>query len=231
MADYTFQVLQNKVRYTQFVVNGKLQNLHTDDGVEKINEELMADIVNRAIREVNFDIFEDFEVVTETTEADKDEITLPVDIMLIKDIIIKEAAADLKGVPLESVASYNALVEGGTKVEAMPCKYYLLKRIPQNENTPVRIAQFDTIPKAAYSLEIHYWKLPGKLSADTDVPTIYEAYEPLIIDAARVMTAEYLGDDAALNRHSVGYITKKRKYQSIQKRFSARAVRVRYGLI
>ena len=54
-------------------------------------------------------------------------------------------------------------------------------------------------PKEAYTLTFEYFSSPAKLSAATDVPTIPEAFEDIIVDGGEYYTNYFRGDLEAAN--------------------------------
>jgi hypothetical protein len=228
MAD-SFKGIKDQVRYTKFVIDGKLQNLWTPMGLDAIQEDLLDNIVNKAQRDANMDVLEDADVLTTNTVADADEISVPNDIVLIKDIIIFAATADLRGSPMESVGSYQALIERGTTLEGQPDTYYLNKRTPTASTTPIRTIQFDRTADSAYKIEIHYWTLPTDMTDDSDVPELFEGYQDLIVQRSRYRVAGYLRDNDGIATFLGLYQEELAKAQKLQRRFNSKSDRVRFN--
>ena len=227
----SFKAIKDQVRYTMFQFpDGQLRNLFDDAAEELIPIPLIDELLNKSQRDVNMDVLEDAEVFETVTVLDEDDIALPTDILLIKDIVIFAATTDLRGFPLEKAANYASLVEQGFAVTGSPTIYMLTKKTRSGGSVPVRVVQFNKTCDAAYKIEIHYWVLSLNMTSESDLPEIFEGYHDLIVRRARYRIAELIGDPRFGTFLST-YNEELEKAKRLQGQYNAGPSRVRFGII
>lgn len=115
--------------------------------------------------------------------------------------------------PLEMVSSYTSLVAPGNLFRTLqsgaivgipdvggadvgdlfgpsgkPSKFML------HEQGGVLYALFDTIPDAAYFVDIYYWAIPADMAVDSDTPDIPAQYKSLFRPLSVAKVADFIGD-------------------------------------
>lgn len=222
---YNLKQLHSQVRYTQFVINGKQQNLWTADGLDAMPDGLLTELLNEAGIEIQMQLKADLEIKHNSLTSGSEVLAMPTNLLALKQIVIYDDAneddddeavtgyAANEGEPLEMVSSYSGLIIPGNLFRTQqtgaivgvpsvgdvdvgdlfgtvgkPTKFML------HEQGGTLYALFDTIPDAAYFVDIYYWAIPTDMSVDTSEPTIPAQYRGLFRPLTVAKIAEFIGD-------------------------------------
>lgn len=223
--------IKQSIRNTVFTFpnTGRKWNLWGHEGYELMPDPLLLSLINNSIKDINMEVFDDSEVYEDTMTVNQDYITLPNRIAMIKDVIVFAAAGDDKGYPMEPSATYDRLMVNGTEVTGRPDIYQTGKKTIDGSLT--RYIQFNKLPDAAYPVEVHYWKIPDDVAADTDVPELFLGYHELVETRALWKVATKIGDRDRKLEFMADYTEQLARAKRLQSRFNAPMERVSYGII
>ncbi len=217
------------VRHTRFNYDGKVQDLTGDAGYAACEETLLWEIINQAVIDVNMELEDDVNELTTNCVKDSDEIAPPPDFLAIRDVIIypdyddssspSGSSSYKKGTPLQKVASYAKLIESagyetdhgvkitGSTTPGMPTAYMLWRR----DNADV--IKFNRTADHGYYVDVLYYTIPANLSDDNASPEVKDAYQWLIVEAARAEVANLIGDERGYVRFNSAYNNRLKKYK------------------
>ncbi len=224
---HTVGVALERIQDTYFnLPNGKFDNLHSTEGIKIFSRPKILNVWNRAQRDLNLEIEDDFDFYNLTLVSDQDWIALQLEEIFIRDVIILADSGDDRGTPMERLNSYESLVERGWGLTGKPDAYIIEKGT--RSNTLSRFLRFNKTPDDTYTIEVRHWKLSDDSDNDGDFPSIWVAYHKAIEYLACKEIALAIGDRTRMLEFDSEYEKAVVKYGRAQRKFNAPGDRVRY---
>ena len=217
----------DRIRDTYYnLPSGDFGNLFSDEGVRVFDRTRVLDVYNRAMRDLNIELWDDADFRTVTLVADQDWIALTGDELVIKDVIIFEASTDDRGTPMRPVSSYQQLIDEGWGLSGAPDAYLIEKGT--RGGTKSRFLRFNKTPDATYTIEIRFFALVQTLATDSEISEIFEAYHETMEDLACMKICKTIGDGKRYLFFEVEYQKGLKRAKRIQQHMNNPGDRVRY---
>ena len=226
-SSHTVGVALERIQDTYFnLPSGKFDNLHSTEGIAVFSRPKILNVWNRAQRDLNLEIEDDFDFYNLTLVVDQDWIALQEEEIFIRDVIMFAASGDDRGIPMERLNSYESLIERGYGLTGQPDAYIIEKGT--RSSVLGRFLRFNKSPTAADTIEVRHWKLTDDLDNDGDSPSIWVAYHKAIEYLACKEIALSIGDERRMLHFDTEYEKALVKYGRAQKRLNVPGERVRY---
>jgi hypothetical protein len=195
--------IRRQLRNTYFNLprSGRLDNLWSTEGLEVMSDTNLLDIANLALREVNLQVMEDSETTQVTLASGSDNVTLPSDVGIIKEVILNLDSTTKQS--LRSAVSLNSFFD--RTLPGAPDQYLAWKQTQTGDPVSSRVLIFDVVSDGDYTLDIYFWKLPDDMVGDNEVPELFSGYHELILDKARAKIAKTIGDTRRMQEFTATY--------------------------